>query len=91
MTPPVAFVARRPERMLVTAREVVVALVKIAPVAFKNVEVAEVVFSLVAKRLVEVALVVVAKIESIRAIVEEPAMRPLENERMVVVALLRKR
>ena len=74
-----------------TVRLVVVAFESTAPVAFKKVEVAEVKFARVAKRFVDVAFVEVEKLVSMRAIVEEPAMRPLVNERMVVVAFDGKR
>ena len=78
-TPPVELVERRPERTLVMARPVVVALEKIAPVA---------------KRLVEVALVEVEKLVKSDARVVEPlesrfvavTSPVLETEKSVVVA-----
>jgi hypothetical protein len=91
MTLPCALVERRPERMLEMAKEVVVAFVVLSVVALKKVEVAFVKMLFVAKRFVLVAFVVVPKSESMRVIVDDPAMRPLENERMVVVALFGKR
>ena len=90
-TPPVALVARRPERTLVIARLVVVALVKIAPVAFRNVEVADVELRRVAKRLVDVAFVEVEKLEKRLNSVEDALMRPPENVSIVVVAFDGKR
>ena len=90
-TPPVELVARRPERMLVTARLVVVAFPKIAPVAFKNVEVAEVKLARVAKRFVLVAFVEVEKLEKSLNSVEDALMRPPENVSIVVVAFDGKR
>ena len=71
-TPPVfAFTSQFAAERFAMVSEVVVALVKIPPVAKKKVEVALVRMELVAKRLVEVALVVVPKMESKLKIVED--------------------
>ena len=76
-TPPAfAFTSQLPAERLATVSDVVVAFV---------------VLRLVAKRLVLVALVEVEKFANKEEMVEEPAMRPLENVRMVVVAFEGKR
>ncbi len=75
----------------VLRRPVPVRSVKDSLLRPRAVVVAEVKFARVANRFVEVAFVVVPKTESIRVMVEEPAMRPLVKERIVVVALLGKR
>ena len=90
-TPPVELVARRPERMFPMARLVVVAFPKMAPVAFRKVEVALVVLRRVAKRLVDVAFVEVEKLEKRLNSVEDALMRPPENVSIVVVAFDGKR
>ena len=89
--PPVVVLRSEPEVMFDTARDVVVALVKIAPVAFKKEEVAFVVLKFVAKRLVEVALVEVAKLVVRAAIEEEAAISPPLKESIVLVAFDGKR
>ncbi len=89
--PPVVVLRSEPEAMLAMVREVVVASVNCAPVAFKKVEVAEVKFARVAKRLVEVALVDVEKLEKRLKLVDDALIRPPLKVRSVVVALLGKR
>ena len=74
MTPPVPLVLRSDERIPVSAKLVVVALVLVKLVAKKVVEVPAVLLKFVVKRLVEVALVVVPKFTVKRSIVEEALM-----------------
>ena len=89
--PPVVVLRSEPFAMFVTARLVVVALVKMAPVAERLVAVAFVVFRLVAKRLVLVAFVEVEKLVESAVIEDDAAMRPPLKVSIVVVALLGKR
>ena len=74
-----------------TVREVVVALVKMAPVVERKVDVAEVKLARAAKRFVLVAFVEVEKLVVRAAIEEEAAMRPPLKVSIVVVALFGKR
>ena len=69
--PPVVVFNKLPDAMLATVSEVVVALVKMAPVAFKKELVALVRMEFVAKKLVEVALVEVEKRAFKRKMVED--------------------
>ena len=75
-----AFTSQAAAERLATVSEVVVALVKIAPVALRKVEVAEVKLARVAKRFVEVALVEVEVTVERLLIVEDAAMMPFMND-----------